>query len=76
MELCSKNRAQLAVREDIEHKEAAEKALSASETKLGEASLAAAAVAAEKNAAEARAAAAERKVENLQTELDKARGSA
>ena len=68
-----KNRAELAVREDIEHRDAAEKASSAAAAKLGEQELAAAAVAAEKNAAEGRAAAAERKVEHVQTELDKAR---
>ena len=69
-----KNRAELAVKEDNQHKDAAEKAASAAAAKLGEADLNKAAVAAEKNAAEARAAAAERKVETLQTELDKARG--
>ena len=57
-----KNRAQLAVRQDNEHKQAAETAASAAAAKLGEAELNKAAVAAEKNAADARAAAAERKV--------------
>ena len=46
-----KNRAQLAVREDNEHKQAAETAASAAAAKLGEAELNKAAVAAEKNGA-------------------------